>query len=368
MKAQSNKAEPPEQPINVGLLGLSHLHPRSYMETLASLPAARVVAASDPHAPLRDSFARDFHAAVYEDWESLLDSEQVDLALVFLPHAQCPDAAVACAERGIHAVVEKPMAASSGGVARMIRAARAAGTILTTPYVWRYHPVARQMKRFVDEGALGRIVGCEGRCAAGRLNRYVEGNARWMLNRKESGGGPMYNLGVHWIDFYRWMLDDEVVEVLGKNVHVNGEFDVEDNSFALLTFSRGTVVVLDISYTVPESYPHGRDLYLGLRGTAGVLSWSPSYEGTRERLFVCSDSGEFAAAPRRHIDFELEPQPGYAGVMGRRYLSDVLDAVAGRTAPPIAAEDGLCALEVVEAIYESAETGRAARPGGSENV
>ncbi len=359
MDPQTNQPEPPEQPINVGLLGLSHLHPRSYMATLAALPAARVVAASDPSATVRDAFAHDFQVGVYEDWESLLDSEQIDVALVFLPHAECPDAAVACAERGIHAVVEKPMAASAEGVARMIRAAHNAGTILTTPYVWRYHPVARQMKRYVDEGALGRIVGCEGRCAAGRLHRYIEGNARWMLNRRQSGGGPMYNLGVHWIDFYRWILDDEVVEALGENVKVNPQYDIEDNSFALLTFSRGTVVALDISYTVPDSYPYGRDLYLALRGTAGVLSWSPSFEGMRERLFVCSDSGEFAAAPRRHIEFELEPQPGYTGVMGHRYLSAVLDAVAARTAPPITGEDGLRALEVVEAIYKSAETGRA---------
>jgi predicted dehydrogenase len=224
------------------------------------------------------------------------------------------------------------------------------------------------MKRFVGDGALGHIVGCEGRCAAGRLHRYIEGNARWMLDRRQSGGGPMYNLGVHWVDLYRWILDDEVVEAVGKNVHVNREYDVEDSSFALLTFSRGTVVALDISYTVPASYPNGRDLFLGLRGTQGVLSWSPSFEGVRERLFVCSDSAEFASAPRRHIDFELDAQPGYAGVMGYGYLLDVLGAIEGRLALPITAEDGLRALEVVEAVYRSAEEGRAvrlepARPG-----
>ena len=76
----------------------------------------------------------------------------------------------------------------------------------------------------------------------------------------------MFNLGVHWIDLYRWLLADEVVEIIGKNVHVNEQYDIEDNSFALLTFSRGTVLALDISYTVPESYPFGRDLYLALRG------------------------------------------------------------------------------------------------------
>jgi predicted dehydrogenase len=243
----------------------------------------------------------------------------------------------------------------------VLEAARQAGVVLTTPYVWRYHPVARQMKRFVADGVLGRVVGCEGRCAAGRLQRYLDGHAAWMLHRALSGGGPMYNLGVHWIDLFRWLLDDEVVEVLGKNVKINTQYDIEDNSFALLTFSRGAVLALDISYTVPDSYPYGRDLFLALRGTGGVLSWSPSFEGVKERLFVCSDAGEFSSAPRRHIDFELQSHPGYTGILGVEFLTDLARAIRDRSAPVITGEDGLRALEVVEAVYRSAETGQAIR-------
>ena len=232
---------------------------------------------------------------------------------------------------------------------------------LSTPYVWRYHPVARQMKTFVADGTLGRVVGCEGRCAAGRLKRYIDGNAGWMLVKSLSGGGPMYNLGVHWIDLYRWMLEDEVVEVYGKNVKVNSEYDIEDNSFALLTFSRGAVVALDISYTVPDAYPAGRDLFLALRGTNGALSWSPSFEGIKETLFVCSDAGDFAMAPRRHLEFELQAHPGYTGILGVRFLADLAQAIRAGAPPAITGEDGLRALEVVEAIYQSAETGKAVK-------
>jgi predicted dehydrogenase len=253
------------------------------------------------------------------------------------------------------------MAASAEGVRRMIAAAAKAGVLLSTPYVWRYHPVAREMKRLVEEGVTGGIVGCEGRCAAGRLSRYLEGNAGWMLQKARSGGGPMFNLGVHWIDLYRWLLADEVVEVIGKNARANQQYDIEDNSFALLTFSRGTVLALDISYTVPDSYPFGRDLYLALRGTNGMLAWSPSFEGTKERLFVCSDSGEHSEAARQQIDFELPPEPGYAGVMGLRFLLDFVESVRTGQPPAIAGEDGLKALEVVEAIYQSAETGRSVK-------
>jgi predicted dehydrogenase len=294
----------------------------------------------------------------------MLAQEKLDLAAIFLPHADCPEAAVACAEKGVHLMVEKPMASDAEGVRRMTEAAKTARVMLSTPYVWRYHPVARQMKKFVDDGVLGRIVGCEGRCAAGRLQRYIDGNAGWMLQKSRSGGGPMYNLGVHWIDLYRWLLADEVLEVFGKNVKINQEYDIEDNSFALLTFSRGAVVALDISYTVPDSYPYGRDLYLSLRGAGGVLSWSPSFEGVKETLFVCSDTGEFASSPRRHIEFELQAHPGYTGILGVHYVADLARSIRTGSAPAITGEDGLRALEVVEAVYESAVSGKAVRLAG----
>ncbi len=345
--------------LSVGFVGLSHLHPKSYMPVFKAAKGLSVVAASDSNPAVLTSFAADFPVHTYSDWRAMLENEPLDLAVLFLPHNQCPEAAIACAERGVHVLAEKPMAAGSEGLRSMIAAAAKNKVLLSSPYVWRYHAVARAMKEYVNGGILGRVVGCEGRCAAGRLHRYIEGNAGWMLCREMSGGGPMYNLGVHWIDLYRWLLNDEVVEVLGKNVKINQEYNIEDNSFALLTFSRGTVLALDISYTVPDSFPYGRDLYLSLRGTSGVLSWSPSFEGIKESLFVCSDAPGFAPAKRRRIEFELEPQPGYAGASTVQFLSDLADAIRNGTPPAITGEDGLRALEVVEAIYESAGSGRA---------
>ena len=223
--------------LTVGILGLGHLHPRSYMPHFKATEGMDVVAVADADPGLVESFTDEFNVRGYHNWGEMLGKEKLDLAVLFLPHVDCPDAAVACAEMGIHLIVEKPMATSAEGVRRMVAAADKAGVLLSTAYVWRYHPVAHKMKRLVQSGVLGQPVGGEGRCAAGRLNRYIEGNASWMLERALSGGGPMFNLGVHWIDLYRWMLEDEVVEVYGKNVKINEEYDIEDNSFALLTFS-----------------------------------------------------------------------------------------------------------------------------------
>ncbi len=344
--------------IRVGIIGLQHLHPRSYMPLFRAVKETRVQAVAEPDASLREQFATDYGLRGYEHWEEMIDKEDLDLVAVFLPHVDCPSAAVACAEKGLHLLIEKPIAADCQGAERILSASKRAGVKLTAPYTWRYHPVAREMKRLLDEGMVGRVVGCEGRCAAGRVHRYIDGHAGWMLEKKKSGGGPMYNLGVHWIDLFRWLLNDEVEEVQAKNVKVNTEFDIEDNSFALLTFGSGAGLVLDISYTVPDSYPYGRDLYLCVRGTRGVMSWSPSFEGVRETLFVCSDSDIFVDSPRRYIQFELEQAEGYCGIVGVHYIRDVAQCILSERAMPIDGNDALEALRVVEAIYIAAGTGR----------
>jgi len=351
--------------LKVGILGLAHLHPRGYMPLLAQIEGMEVVAVAERNRAVREPFIRDFPLRWYADWRRLIARESLDLALILLPHAQMPEAAEACAARGIHLLVEKPMAADSAGIRRISRAAAKHGVLLATPYLWRYHPVARKIKELLAEGVLGEPVAGEARCAAGRIHRYLdpEAGAGWMLRKRESGGGPMHNLGVHWIDLYRYLLGDEVVTAFGRNMHspqvMQSKVDIEDHSFALLTFSRGTTVGLDISYCVPPGYPAGRDLFFSLRGTRGVLSWSPAFEGVDEELFVCSDL--WAPETCRRLHFDLPKVKGYSGIGGLNFLQDLARAIREGGPPPISGEEGLRDLQVVEAIYRSAETDRVAR-------
>ena len=260
-------------------------------------------------------------------------------------------------------VVEKPVAHTSEDAARIAAACAKNNVLFSTPYLWRYHPVTRKMKEVIEQGYLGQIVGCEGRCAAGGLHRYIEGHSEWILDPKKSGGGPMYNLGVHWIDLYRWLLDSEITSVVGKNVRVNQAYEIEDNSFAIATFANGATLALDISYTVPDSYPYGRDLYLGIRGTLGCINFAPSFEGTRQTMMICSNHPKFGGAPRQVIEFELDAVPGYCGSLGLEYVNEIAEQILrGDLTTFVDGNDAVKVLEVVEAIY------RADRAGGSVQV
>ena len=343
--------------LKVGIIGLGHLHSPSYMPHFIKCQKTDVIAASDANEQLRNNFARQFGVKTYAGWRDLLDQAKIDLAYIFLPHCDCAAAAVACAEKGIHVVVEKPVSNTSTNAETITEACAKNNVLFSTPYLWRYHPVIRKMKEAIDSGLLGQIVGCEGRCAAGGLHRYIEGHSEWMLDRAKSGGGPMYNLGVHWIDLYRWLLNSEITEVTGKNVHVNKTYNIEDNSFAIATFDCGAALALDISYTVPDSYPFGRDLYLGIRGTEGCINFAPSFGGTEQTLFICSNNSISGGNPCQTIKFELEKVPGYSGMSGLEYVNEIADNIIRKEPPFIGGKDAINALKVVEAIYESAQSG-----------
>jgi predicted dehydrogenase len=348
------------KPIRVAFLGLAHLHTYSYKLLFGYLPAVQVVAAAEADETLLDAFTRVFDLRGYSDWRTLLDREAIDLAVLFLPHADCPEAAVACADRGIHILAEKPMAADSAGIRLMIDAARRSGVVFSTPYVWRFHPVSIALRDLVRAGALGKIFGGQGLCAAGGAHRYVQGGAGWMLRKARSGGGAMHNLGVHWIDLFRWLLEDEVVEVTGRSIHFGVEHDVEDAALAFIAFAGGAVLTLDVSYSVPDAFPGGREMYIALRGRKGLASWRPSLKEQQQSLFVCRDA-QGQQADCQEMEHLYPLQPGYAGWCGRSFLADFVNAIRQGCAPAITGTDGLRALEVVEAIYRSAESGTAIR-------
>ncbi|HHW10267.1 MAG TPA: Gfo/Idh/MocA family oxidoreductase [Firmicutes bacterium] len=343
--------------INVALCGLRHLHPDGYMALFAQVPEMRVVAASEADELRRREFAAKFGVPVYTTYQEALEKHDVQLAAIFLPHAECPEAVEFAAAAGAHVLVEKPMAADAAGIGRMIAACERAGVVLTTPYLWRYHQMSREIKRLVTDGVVGEVIALEGRMAAGKPVRYQQASP-WMLEKKKSGGGAMHNLGVHWIDLFRWLLEDEVVSAYGDIRIITPGIDVEDQSFALLTFSRGARAYLDISYTVPASYPHGRDLFVGIRGTAGTIAWSPAFEGAADEMFLSSEKKEYKDAPWRRYAFDNLVVPGYCGILGVSYLRDLAESLTAGRPPVIPGREGLKALQVVEAVYQSAALGR----------
>ena len=347
-------------PLGLGIIGLHHQHPRWYHPLWSRLPQYHPLAIAEAD----EAFCQDenefFQLDAYTDYRDLLERDDIDVVIIWVPHSQMPDVIAAAAGAGKHVIVEKPCAANVEGAERIIEIAQQHPQIkISSPYCWRTHPVSGRIRESLNTGLLGEIVAMEGRINAGGAYRYLRDNAPWMLSGAE-GGGPMWNLGVHWVDYFRWMTGKEVVEVCGATNGPIGEpaRDIEDNAQAILRFEGGATALLDISYCLTDSYPGKRDIYVGFRGTIGSIVWAPAWEGVTDELLLVSEHESVGENRCRRITVTSEDIPGYCGHMAWAWLADFAEAVCEDRPPLVTPQDILAAVRVVDAFYRSLKSCR----------
>ena len=339
------------RPVRLGIVGLQHLHPRFYMGLFRAVPDVLPVAVAESDRELRQSFCTDFGLTGYGSVQEMLRNEALDAAALFLPHADFPAAAVECARKGLHLMVDKPMAADARGAERIVQAAEENEVQHTTGYYFRLHPVAAEVRELVQSGAVGRVVSGDTRWLAGGVSRYRDGGAGWMLDRDRSGGGPLHNLGVHWIDMLRFVLADEVAAACGRTVRLNEEYTIEDVCTAQLEFSRGALISLQTAYIDSTRIRHrSPPVHFSLTGTRGMISWEPFGAGEMDRLTLLCDDPRFSDRSRE-ID-----AADYLQTVGRGYVQAFADAVRGKRPMFVTGHDGVAALRAVDAVYRSART------------
>jgi predicted dehydrogenase len=342
----------------MGIWGLHHQHPRWYWPLFANLPQLKPLCICDADAAFLAGEEAFFGLPGYGDPAEMLARQDVEAVLIFLPHDEMPEAARRAVTAGKHVLVEKPMGANLAQVRQV--AALAAGTKLkvTTGYCWRFDPMARRIRQWIADGLLGEIIHFEGRMTAGGAWRYIRDNAPWML-RAEQAGGPMENLGVHWIDLFHWWTGLEVTAVQGRATRLGGEPErtIEDCAYALLEYGNGATGLLDISYSAPRSFPQGRDLFVSIRGTLGMVNWVPSWGGDDNQVLLVSEHDSVGERKVQAIREPTSKVPGYCGQMGLDYLADFAGAIRAGREVGVPVADGVRATAVAEAALRSAATG-----------
>ena len=349
------------KPLGLGIIGLHHQHPRWYHPLWAHLPEYEPRVIADADEAFLASETTHFGLDAVADYRAVLDRNDVDVVIVWLPHSQMPEAVADAAAAGKHVIVEKPCGADVAGVRRIVETARQHPSIkISAPYCWRTHPVSDEIRRAVDDGLLGRITAGSVRLNAGGAHRYVRDNATWMLRAAE-GGGPMWNLGVHWIDYLRWITGRRVVRVSGTRTEPHGEptRDIEDTAQGLLEFDDGATFTVEASYSIPASYPGSRDIFIALRGTLGDAVWAPAWQGFTDKLLLVSEHESVGDDRCRTLEITSQDIPGYCGEMAWRWLKDFAAAIHEDRPPIVPPDDLLGAVQVADAFYRSCRTGRA---------
>ncbi|MGH2457256.1 MAG: Gfo/Idh/MocA family protein [Chloroflexota bacterium] len=348
--------------LTVGMIGLAHPHSAMHLRTLEASDEVLEIIVCDPDPVARQRATEACRKAgpAFAEVDAVLDRRDVPVIFVALPNAETAAVVERSARAGKHVICEKPCARSLPEFQPALGAIRERGTLFTACYVWRVNPAILQMKALVDAGALGRLTSVELRMVTTQVK--LRDPAHWLFKRDAAGGGIVSWLGCHWLDLLRFLTGQEVCRVSALIDTVSGEaIDVEDVASVSMKLSGGAIASLYAGYLLAVGRPGyeggGYDQSIILRGTEGALAHQRV--GDEQVVTLESDGAGWRAAPRQVFRFTLGASPAYGGVHGLRFVDDFIRAAAGAAgAIHATANDAARVLEVLDAIYLSAERGR----------
>lgn len=331
----------------VGTGGIAAIH----ADAVARLgDRARIVAAVDPDAGRLASFADRFGVPRrYPDLESMLGQEQPDLVHLCTPPGLHADQAIACLQRGLTVLSEKPPALSLAELDRIMAAeacdaAQAAGARFATVFQHRFGGGGLALRRLAAEGRFGEPMTVRCDTLWYRPDEYfsVPWRGRWDIE----GGGPTMGHGIHQMDLMLAVLGPwrEVTAVAVRRARPTA---TEDLSCAIVTFANGAVASVVNSLLSPRETS-----YLRFDFTAATVELT--------HLYGYGDGDwTVTGAPGQEVAMANLWRAQLSGVSSGHsaQLTHVLDALDIGAAPPVTLADVRPTMELVAAIYASAFTG-----------
>ena len=323
--------------LKIGLIGAGR-HGRYLSPFMQEVGGVRLMAAADIDGEARaKAQAECGYERVYADYGAMLEKEDLDGLIVATPHNLLRDACLAAIAAGRHVFVEKPGAMSLREGQEIVTAARAAGVRLMVGYCVRYNGARTAMKELLAQGAAGQILAI----AAGKGSRPFLG---WLADPK-LGGGQMLFLGSHIIDQVLWLVGRPVESVYATKMTLDPETGCDDTTTFSLRFAGGIVAQIVVSRKAGVSFD-----YVEIVGTAGRLR----AEWPSMLLSVHSSTLPGFGQPAMIRVLGDSHRPMYVAE-----LAEFAAAIREGRDPAISGEDALPTLRVIDAVFESARTGKA---------
>lgn len=295
-------------------------------------------------------------AQVFSSLENLMGSDAVDAVIICTPPDTHESIAQAALDAGKHVLVEKPMANSLEACARMTRAARGAGKVLTVGFNHRYFPAIKELKTALNDGRIGRLSHVRG--YTGHVG-LAEFKAPWMYARDVMGGGALMDNGIHMIDLVHHLMGP-VAGVYGQATTSVWEIDgVEDNAYAVLTGKDGVIGTIGASWSEWKGYHFMVEAY-GSHGMARAY-----YAPMRFTLITLDKpGGKSTKQTNNYIPLIFrEKFKGWQSTAIQTFVEEISDFIAlaegRRPEGPIASEDaGFRSIEIANAVYDSGASGK----------
>ena len=337
---------PPGERVGFAVVGLGHLALEEIIPAFGSCKKAKLVALVSGERDKALSVAREHGVPEksvydYKTYDQLKDNPEVQVIYIVLPNGMHAEYTVRGTEAGKHILCEKPMATSSAECEQMIAACKKADRQLMIAYRIQYEPNNRLLQKWVREKKYGPVKLIDS------VNNQDQGDpSQWRQNKKLAGGGALPDVGLYCLNTTRFLLGEEPTEVFAMLTQPKDDprfREVEESVIWQMRFPGG---VLSTNTT---SYGTHRMQYYRVNAADGWFGAAPAFPYRNIRL-----QSSYAEGP---VEYEQQPT-----LTPKDQFALEMDHMAGCVLkgkkPYTPGEEGLQDQRIMEAIYESAASGR----------
>ncbi len=332
--------------LKVALVGVGAAAQVNHLPALKKLEDVELVALCDRDPEKAARVAAKWGVPTsYSRLEELLADDAIDAVDLTTPNYLHAPMAVAALDAGKHVLCERPLARSGDEAAAMAKAAKKADRLLMCALQHRFRPDAQLLRKFVDKGDLGEIFLAKG----GWLRQKTEWDSdEWRAQKRESGGGVVLDLGFQMLDLALWVLGDPTVSSVTASVHRLKKGEVEDSATAFLRLESGATLTLELTWGLLMEKDFA---YLNLFGSGGAALLNPFrvHKGMHGTLVNVTPTLETSRNQYRQ-SMEAQIQHFADSLRGGKHVMGLADEI-------------LPVMQLMDAIYRSAEQGREVKVG-----
>lgn len=316
--------------MKIGIISFAHMHAYSYCSALKKLQEVQLTAIYDDNEERGKRASKLFGATYYDDLDKFL-KEELNAVVICSENSKHRYFVEQAAKAQKHILCEKPIATTIEDAKAMIDICEENRVILQIAFPVRFLEPIVQLKQMVEEKRFGEIL-------AIRTTNRGQNPGGWFIEKQYSGGGAVIDHTVHMVDIMRWYLGKEIIEVYAQVDTIFGANGIDDAGLLTLTFENGVVASHDASWSRNKNFPTWGDVTIEVIGTKGHAV----VDAFKEHIEVYSDQG-------KTLSYEF-----YGYDMDFGLIQDFVQCVREGRKPSITGFDGLKAVEVALAAYESA--------------
>ena len=331
---------------HIGLIGGGNITD-THARAARAIPGVEISAIHGTNGEKIARLCREHGGTPYQDFDAFLKHRPMELVAIGSPSGLHAAQGIAAAREGLHVLTEKPIEISTARADALIEAAKQAKVQLGVLFQDRRKPHICQLKNWIDQGLLGKILFVDARVKWYRPPEYYT-SSRWRGTFALDGGGALINQGVHTVDLLLWLLGD-VVRVQARTATLLHKIEAEDTAAAILEFASGALGILHATTAVYPGYPRRVEI-TGTKGTVII---------EHDRIIAAnlrnSESATIESAP---LDGNLSSSTAtVSDFRGHQsVLEDFLQAIQQNRAPACDGVEGRRSLALIEAIYRAAKT------------